>query len=407
MILRKGAKHKQLIVAILKKSLSEIRNKVSDIALGIKNFEKSQETRMSSEEVEAIRFDNVDDLIKRHVSNLKPLVGFNTLSAQVLALELLNELKELPTIKDLHSLKQIKLTLYRPGEYRARGVAGYAEKLFASRHGARSPNVIFLVEKVQDDITRLRLKKKPKTTIDLPKRATLPCLRSYSRVDRIDITGDEDLAVIEPDTLPESIRKTTNLIPLENVMKASSDIKSAHQALAGNVLLARRIQLSSPGAYWLSFYSANDTLGTQLPVIRVKDKEKGKFLSLYLNSVLTILQLLSFVSESRGAWVSLDHKRVWSHVHVPDMTELSKEKISKALHLFDKMGKVKARNLSQRLKTRDGLQREIDELVLEILRMDNWKGKLDQIYDAVAGEIESMDKILKVSGKMSKKSDKR
>jgi len=402
LILRKGQKNRQLVVAILKKKLSEIKNRIYDIALNIKNFESSPETRIALEEFEAIKFTNVDGLIKKHMSNLKPLVGFNTLNAQVFALELLDNLKDLPTIRELQDSKQIKSRLYRPGQYRMKGVESYAEKLFTSKYGARSPNVTFIVEKVQDNTIRLRLKKKTKSFIDLPKAATVPCLRTYSGVKQIDITGEEEFAIIEASAIPEDIRNLLNLVPFEKVAKASLDIKKAHQELAGRVLLARRIQLSSPGAYWLAFYSDNEILGSQLPSIKVENENQGKILALYLNSIVALLQLVSFVAESRGAWVSLDHKRVWSHIHAPDLTKLKNEQVEKAMHLFVEVGKFKAKTLLERLKTHESLQREIDELVLEILGLDNWKAKLDQVYDAMADEIEAMHKILEASKRTRK-----
>jgi hypothetical protein len=92
------------------------------------------------------------------------------------------------------------------------------------------------------------------------------------------------------------------MLPLGEVSKACKDIKEAYDRIAGNSLLARRAQLTSPGAYWLAFYSDNKTLGSQLPSIQFKDQKYGKILTLYMNSIIALIQMLSFVAESRGSW---------------------------------------------------------------------------------------------------------
>jgi hypothetical protein len=42
-----------------------------------------------------------------------------------------------------------------------------------------------------------------------------------------------------------------------------------------------------------------------------------------------------------------------------------------------------------RIKEHDPIQRSIDELALEMLGLDDWKPRLDEIYDAVAEETRS------------------
>jgi uncharacterized spore protein YtfJ len=56
-----------------------------------------------------------------------------------------------------------------------------------------------------------------------------------------------------------------------------------------------------------------------------------------------------------------------------------------------------------RIKEHDPIQRSIDELALEMLGLDDWKPRLDEIYDAVAQELENMHRILETSRKPPKK----
>jgi len=397
-VFQKGKTTKPLVVVILKKKLREIFNQIGDLAIRLKDFTSSSSQKFLLEELEAFKIFNAATLLAKHLSNLKPLVGFNTIKAHEMALEILENLKDMPTIKELNESKAIKMRLYRPGQHRVKGVESYAEKLFISRYGARSPNVTFLFDGVRGNSIELKLKK-ANLFVKLPLDALVLSLRTYSAVKHMNITGEEEFGIINSNALSQHVLKLSGLLPLDKVSLASSDIKQAYDNFAGNVLLARRIRLTSPNAYWLAFHSDNVVLGSQLPTVRVKDIAHGKILALYLNSALAMLQLIAFAAETEGAWVSLDHERVWSAIHTPNLETLSDELSRKALNLFAEVGKSNVKPLYQRIKTHDKVQKSIDELALEMVGLDDWKNRLDELYDAVAKELETMQKILETSKK--------
>jgi hypothetical protein len=107
--------------------------------------------------------------------------------------------------------------------------------------------------------------------------------------------------------------------------------------------------------------------------------------------------------ETRGTWVDLHGDQVWSHLHVPKFNELKSEVTAKAQTIFGEVARVDAKPLFLRLKEHDPLQRSIDELALEMLGLNDWKSRLDEIYDAVTLELEAMHKILETSRKQPKK----
>lgn len=395
-VFKKGKTTKPLVVTILKKKLTELRNQIGDLAIKIKDFASSPNQKLLLEELEAFKIFKADSILAKHVSNLKPLVGFNTVKAHEMALELLENLRDLPTIKELDGSKTIKMRLYRPGQHRVKGVESYAEKLFISRYGARSPNVTFLFDRAKGSAIEVKLKK-VNLFAKLPLDALVLSLRTYSAVRHMNITDEEEFGIIDPSALSQHLLQLSSLLPFDKVSLASSDIKQAYDNFAGNVLLARRIRLTSPNAYWLAFHSDNAVLGSQLPTIKVKNTEHGKILSLYLNSVLSVLQLIAFAAETEGAWVSLDHERVWSALHAPPLEDLSDKHLHNALNLFAQIGKLNVKSLYQRIRTHDKIQKSIDELALEMVGLDDWKNRLDELYDAVANELETMQKILETS----------
>jgi hypothetical protein len=87
---------------------------IEKVGYEIKKFACSLDQIAFKEEFNAIKFTEVDFLLSdKH--NLKPLVGFNTIKAQLLALQLLKEIKEKPTLRELRDNGIIELRLYRPG----------------------------------------------------------------------------------------------------------------------------------------------------------------------------------------------------------------------------------------------------------------------------------------------------
>lgn len=388
-------------IAILKKQMKMLERQIEKISSKILQFSLSSDYRLESDEYTLIKISDSHKFLRKHIRNLKPLIGFNRVDCQILALELLENLSTKPTLAELEENGICKTRLYRPGQYRIKGVEKYAEKLFVSRYGAKSPNVTFLLDSIYGGKARLVLKG-TRTFFEVPLKSSVLSLRTYSGIRHFDISGEEEIAIVDVSALPERILRLTGLIPPENVEKAMRDIKLAYSNFAGKVLIARRIRLTSPNAFWVAFYSSNDVLGSQLPNIQVEEDNLAKLLVLYLNSGIVLLQLLSFAAETEGAWVSLDHERVWSNIHVPEIEKIDERILQKALSVFDKIGKVDAKPLFKRILDHDKFQREIDEIALEMLGLEDWKPRLDEIYNAVADELETMHKILETSRRSKK-----
>jgi len=224
-------------------------------------------------------------------------------------------------------------------------------------------------------------------------------LRTYSGVRHIDITADEEVAIVDSKILPKEMLKISGLIPSSKVSKAARDIRLAHNELADNVLLVRKNQLSSPGLYWVAFYSDNKVLGTTSGLLNmhIADNRVKKVLTIYLNSIIVLLQLIAFVAETRGAWVTLHGGQVWSHIHVPDIENLGNQKIKEASQLFTNISKLNVKPLFERIKEHDEIQKSIDMIALDLIGLGDWKNRLDELYDAVANELMTMHKILETS----------
>jgi len=103
----------------------------------------------------------------------------------------------------------------------------------------KAPNIAFNIEKQEEDKILLRLKE-GKNSFYITKEAVLPALRTYSQVRKMNITNEEEVAIIDINSVPDEFLRLSGLLPMESAAEAAQDIKSAYQMLARNLLLVRR-----------------------------------------------------------------------------------------------------------------------------------------------------------------------
>ncbi|MEM2781078.1 MAG: N-6 DNA methylase [Candidatus Bathyarchaeia archaeon] len=403
LVLQKGKLAEQAVFSVLKKKLDEIRDKTDKLAYKILKFSSDvAEKKLSTDDMVSLKILDVNSFVRRHIGNLKPLVGFNTAEACALALELLDQLKDKPTISDLVNSGKVEIKVYNPGQFTTKGVEKFARKLFTSRYGARSPNTVFLIDKIRDKEVCLKVRG-TKLSLEIPIDNAVRSLRTYSKVKHIDITDEEELAIIDAESISQEVLRLTGLIPLEKAIRAASDISSAYKKISGNILLVRKARLTSPDLFWTAFFSNNKVLGTTSALLNANAENTIVIpLTLYLNSTIGFLQLLAFMAETEGAWVTFHGKQIWYHVHVPEIKRLQ-EASEKSEELFKRINKLDVKPLFQRIKEHHPIQRDIDKLALEMLGLEDWKPRLDEIFDSLAKELEAMHKILETSRKSSKK----
>jgi type I restriction-modification system DNA methylase subunit len=393
-VLDKGKSKNPLVVGILKKRLDEVWENLSEFAEKLKKFSTTTESETREEIFDAQKLFNGDDFVSKHIGNIKPLVGFNVLKTQTLALELLDAVEDSPTLNELEDNENIRIRVYNPGQYRERGSEAYARKLFLGYYDERSPSLVLLIDKYLSRHINVKLRR-GKDSFHLLTSATKPALRSYSGVSHIDITDEEERVIVDVESVPPNIRRLAGLIPKEAAIRGQKDVSAAYDNLAGNFLLVRKVRLNSPKFHWLTFYSENETLGPTSSFLNMKvnDSVPRKALAIYLNSSLTLLQLIAFAAETEGAYVTLHGDQAWEQVHVPKLTKMDNALIKNASFLFDMIAKEDANPMWERIKTKDKLQVQVDKLALEMLGLEKWENRLGELYDAIQAELEAMSKI--------------
>jgi hypothetical protein len=328
------------IIVTLRKKLEEfmgIEKKVAENIMGVLYGDRDDDELYIRENdaYDIIVLRDVGKFIDEFIENMKPLIAFNTrdgfeLFREVLYLEGLKRINELASLRDYTA------------QYTGKGFEEYVRRLFISKYETRTRTISFLFQSDKGSFIKVRISRTD-LVFDLPKRALVYSLRTPANVNCIDITGQEEYAIIDTSGIKRDYLALAGLVNTRKTRNATYDIKTAYNEIAGNILLTRRVRLTSPNIYWLTFYSENKIIGPSSPMIcaklNVERSEYYKTLALYLNSSITLLQLIAYAVMAEGAWVTLHGDQVWSHVRIPDVTSLPREVYREAVKIFNEVAK--------------------------------------------------------------------
>jgi tRNA G10 N-methylase Trm11 len=389
-------KYDRCAVVTLKKKLEELKGVEKTIATQIKSLLQTPSSMIVSNNIyDAVVLDDINAFIDRHIRNLKPLVFFNS----VKTLDLFHRIVTAPRLKHFDEVADLRDYTC---QYTGTGFEEYCRRLFILRYESRAPKLSF--EYVSEDANSIEIRVvKSNATFTVPKDACVRSLRTYAGIRHMDVTGEEEYAIIKPQVINERFLILAGLVDKTKLYRASNDIKSAYEAIAGNILLVRRARITSSNLYWLALYSSNKIIGPSSPVICLKLKnERGdyyKALTLYLNSSLALIQLLAYLAMTEGGWVTLHSDQTWSNVLVPDLESLPEDVLHEAVRTFNEVAKTEKglAPLYSRYSSGSELQKKIDRVALKMIGLEWFDEQLDELYRAIKFELDVMQRILEES----------
>jgi len=165
------------------------------------------------------------------------------------------------------------------------------------------------------------------------------------------------------------------------------------------LLIPRKIRLDSPNTYVISIFSEEKlySAGPSLYYFKAESysKEELKILNLYLNSVLTIIQIFLYKSETLGGGYFELMKSDWNRFKVIDINKLNRDEKYILLELFEKLSKVEIPPIIEQFENRFWARIELDRTILKILgfsnkEIDEW---LPEIYDIIVEELKTIGEV--------------
>jgi type I restriction-modification system DNA methylase subunit len=224
-----------------------------------------------------------------------------------------------------------------------------------------------------------------KITLEIPRKAVIPALRSLTNVSKFDITGINDYIVHRP------YKDWETVIPLTEWQGHFdwSIVESKLRNRIGALFIATRFRPISPNTHFLAFTCSQPFATTnKFTLLRTQDLEEAKIQSLFLNSVVGLANLLKYMSSATGAFIELKHYDL-TLFPILEIQSLSESRRKSLILNFNKLSQVAFPSLLEQLRTRFWARMELDRAILDSLnfKQDEIERFLTKLYDVIGEEL--------------------
>ncbi len=232
-----------------------------------------------------------------------------------------------------------------------------------------------------------------------PKAAVAGQVRRISDIDHMNISDDNEFVVSKYfDDLARILRAIySEQKAKEFEYKIRREWRKKVRHGTSNFVFARRIDLAARGTKLLSLFSEKPRfLSANSWGIRNLSNEDAKILSLWFNSTLFLMEILSKRTPTRGSWGQMDERYVFE-MDCIDPLKLGDKQRTRLLELFDSIGDKSFPSLMEQLKDDFELRRKLDSAFLTILEVDEEKQKpfLGKLYDTMYKRLSVMKETMK------------
>jgi hypothetical protein len=249
-------------------------------------------------------------------------------------------------------------------------------------------------------ITEVRDRLDSNIQFRFPSSSLAPCLRRFSFLSTMDITGQTDFIAAEVNrTLENAMRAFYTESESKKFLKALSTIgwSSIIERGSSRVNISARANLAAPGTIFLAFRSDDPTFlaGAYGYTVKGFDSEREeKLFTLWFNSTVALTQLIAKATITEGPWVKLEQFTT-EQVLMPDPQALSEPQWKQVERLWAKVSQASATSLFDQLKG-SALRQELDRSLLAIIGLDSQKSSecASRLADGTRAAIEMLVKTL-------------
>jgi type I restriction-modification system DNA methylase subunit len=274
---------------------------------------------------------------------------------------------------------------------------GVADGVFITNNleKSRTKNAFAIVSDVHPREIAIFLKGVPENVEEqkLDKENLAFALRTNTGVKKVSVNQDElDFVLTKKnDKYLHSIRNFNTKIPIPFPWKEHQENNVVKNGF--HLVIPRKIRLDSPNTHVISAFSERELRSAGPSLWYFKDGEythdELKILNLFLNSILTIIQIILYKSETLGAAYFELMKSDWSLFKILDLGKLKKEEKDSLLALYKKISKVEFPSIVEQLEKRFWARVELDRSILGFFGLS--RARIDQflpeIYDAIINEL--------------------
>jgi methylase of polypeptide subunit release factors len=378
---RKPKKNDKTGIIYLKRSIRDLSlQTVKDLITEIK--EKSENFR--SDTIDLIFIDTKEFL--EHKENLMPLIGMFNPDNIKLFEDFSVKFRLQGGIK-LTKLKELEIS-----EGFHASPAGLSQISFiTSPYIKNRVGRAFLIYESEDE-KYINVKiKKADLKLKIEKSKVIPALRTLTGIDTFYVDKIDYFIKKEP----KDLQKILILSKFKN--KDKFNWKLITEKLKGKEIhlsLARRFRPDSSNTHFFAFYSDNRFVSPHTFKILKTDKTESKFQCLFLNSVITLKNIITLREQTTEGFTDImeTELNLFDAFNINNLTVEDKKKLDEC---FDYLKNVKFPSLLEQLENRFKGRIELDKTVLKVLGFDkkeinNW---LPKIYDALIEELKIMKNV--------------
>lgn len=250
-----------------------------------------------------------------------------------------------------------------------------------------------LVYDGQTDSEILAKNRFTKEIVRIPKDSVVKQVRRLSGVTTMDLSSDTEFIVSRPfpgiEGLLRKAYPENQARIFESRIRRDWTEKVRHGL--SNIVLARRIDLSAPGTCVTSscssdpFFLSANTWG-----IRRLSEDDARIMTMWFNSSLFMLEILSKRTQTRGSWGQID-KNFLFQMNSMDPSRMSSAEKNKLLKVFQRLRPDPA-SLVKQFQSSTANRVEIDTAFLEILRVpeESRPRLVQEIHEAVYNKLTSL-----------------
>ena len=384
LVAEKAKPHSDDIIGMvfLKRSIREmnlnesfkIAERIRDLPCqkGISRNEEFDSYSMTYDEVYALR------------DNLMPILG----AAGVESIDIFIRFQKI-----LHKKGKVKLTSlskFNINEGFHASPAGLSQLTFVTRetNKDRTKRAFLILKKEEGEIIEV-IVKDSNIIFQIPKDCLLPALRTLTNVDTFYVGKNKDYFVKEEFKgfdvlLTLSKWKDKRAFNWDSVRKNVSK-KGTYLALA------RRFRPNSKSTHFFAFFSENKFITPHTFKIVQTTSEEAKIQSLFLNSVVGLLNIISLREQTTEGFTDIMESDLNSFTAL-NSSKLAEKEISKLEILFEELKEVQFPSIVEQLEKRFWGRLKLDETMLSILgfskeEVNKW---LPLLYDAIARELRAI-----------------
>lgn len=270
--------------------------------------------------------------------------------------------------------------------------AGLSELTFITGYHTndRMKRAFLMLEKKLKESFIVRIKD-TKIKFKIDKSDVIPALRTLTGINTF-FVKDKDYFIKNQ---PAKINDLILLSKWKN--KKEFDWSIVTEKLNGKetyLVVARRFRPDSPNTHFFAFYNDEKFVSPHTFKIIKTDKDSSKYQSLFLNSVIVLLNIIMFREQTTEGYTDIMESdlNLFKAFNVEKLLDNDKKLLDK---IFDKLRNVEFPSILEQLENRFWARVELDKTILKILgftdgEINEW---LPKVYDAIVEELKAMKKV--------------